>query len=186
MTLALVVALPLAGAVLIALIGGRLGARTIGAIATLFLTGSFGAAVAIAQAFAAGKTSLVAEIGPWLPVRGADLALVMDPAMVPLVLMVTGVSRSSVCTRSAISRDAARSAIRRHRSVRVRDAAHRRRVQSPPPVRGVGARRALLVSAHRALERLNPAAANAGVKAFVVNRVGTRRSWSASSCSSDW
>src|SRR5207248_2156298 len=92
MTLVLVVALPLAGAALIALFGGRLARVLVGLLGTGTLALSFGAAVALAQAFAAGKTELVADLAPWLPIRGADIALRIDPLMVPLVLMVTGIS----------------------------------------------------------------------------------------------
>jgi NADH-quinone oxidoreductase subunit L len=173
MTLALVVGLPLAGAILIAVVGGRLGPRVIGAIATSFLVLSFGAAVAIAQAFAAGKTSLVAELGPWLPIRGADLSLVVDPTTVPLVLMVTGVS-AAICLYSIgyLARDSG--AQRYFAALDLFVFAMLLIVVASNLLllfagwELVGLCSYLLIAHWR--ER--PAAANAGVKAFVVNRIG--------------
>ena len=92
MTLVLVVALPFACAAVLAMLGRRSGRRLAGAILVGSLTIAFGAALAIAQAFAAGKTVLLAELGPWLPLRGADLTLRIDPAMVPLVAAFTGIA----------------------------------------------------------------------------------------------
>jgi NADH:ubiquinone oxidoreductase subunit 5 (subunit L)/multisubunit Na+/H+ antiporter MnhA subunit len=94
LTLLLVVALPFAAAIILALspfLGRRLG-RSAGAILTAALALSFGAAVAIAQAFVAGKTSLVAEFGAWLPLRGSDLALRIDTPMVPVLVGLTAVA----------------------------------------------------------------------------------------------
>jgi NADH-quinone oxidoreductase subunit L len=91
MTLALVVAAPLAGAALLAVAGGRLGRRVTGALATLALLGSFAAAAALVTVIP-DRPVIEAPIGPWLPLPGADLALVADSAKLALALMITGVS----------------------------------------------------------------------------------------------
>ena len=91
MTLLLIVALPLAGWLLIAIAGSRF-ARLCGPIAAGSLALAFGAALAVGQAFIAGKTSLVAEIAPWIPIRGGDIALRVDPATLPLALVTTTVA----------------------------------------------------------------------------------------------
>ena len=173
MTLVLLVALPLAGALIIALFGGLMGRRTIGAIATAALTASFGAGVALAQAFAAGKTSLVAEIGPWLPIRGADITLRLDPPMVPLALMVAGVS-ALICLYSIgyLAHDGG--AQRYFAALDLFVFAMLLIVVASNLLvlfagwELVGLCSYLLIAHWR--ER--PAAAAAGVKAFVVNRVG--------------
>jgi NADH:ubiquinone oxidoreductase subunit 5 (subunit L)/multisubunit Na+/H+ antiporter MnhA subunit len=90
LTLILVVALPFLAATILALFGGRVR-RLCGAILVAGLALSLGAALAIAQAFVAGRTSLVAEIGVWLPLRGADLALRIDTPMVPVLVGLTAV-----------------------------------------------------------------------------------------------
>ncbi len=102
-TLVLTVVLPIAGAAA-AVIAGALGRpRVAGAVACGALALSFVAALAMTQAFAAGKGSLVAELGPWLPLSGADLALRLDPPMMPLVLALTGAS-ALVCAASLAAR----------------------------------------------------------------------------------
>ena len=173
MTLLLVVALPLAGAILIAIAGGRLSRSVIGFVATGALALSFGAALAIAQAFAAGKDSLLAELGPWLPIRGADLALAVNVSTLPLVLMVTGVS-TLICLYSIdyLARD-----IGAQRYFAALD------LFVFAMLLIVVASNLLLLFAGWELVGLcsylliahwreRPAAADAGVKAFVVNRVG--------------
>lgn len=173
MTLLLLLALPLAGAVVIALFGGLMGRRTIGTVATAALTASFGAGIALAQAFAAGKTSLVAEIAPWLPIRGADITLRLDPPMVPLALMVAGVS-ALICLYSIgyLSHDAG--AQRYFAALDLFVFAMLLIVASSNLLllfagwELVGLCSYLLIAHWR--ER--PAAAAAGVKAFIVNRVG--------------
>jgi NADH-quinone oxidoreductase subunit L len=92
MTLLLVVAMPLATSLVITFLGRRLGRRSAGAVLSFGLALAFGAALAIAQAFAAGRTSLDAPIGPWLPLRGADLQLVVSPPIVPLLVTLSAVS----------------------------------------------------------------------------------------------
>lgn len=92
MTLVLLVAVPLAAGAGLALGSARLGGRLAGALVTAALAFSFGIAGALAQAFAAGATSLVAEGGAWLPIRGSGLALRAEPLSVPLILLITGVA----------------------------------------------------------------------------------------------
>ena len=92
MTLLLCAALPLIAAAIIALAGDRVGRRGGVAISSAALVLAFGASVAIGQAFAAGKSSLVAELGPWLPLRGGDIALVVVPTTLPVLIATTLVS----------------------------------------------------------------------------------------------
>ena len=92
MTLALVVAAPLAGAALLALFGGYLGRRTGGALAAGAILVSFGATAAMAPVLGAHGLSIDAPIARWLPIRGADIHLVLDLTMLAVVLMITGVS----------------------------------------------------------------------------------------------
>ena len=75
MTLTLVVAIPLATAVAIALVGGRLGRRTLGIVTTAALALAFGAGASMITTLNT-RPSVEAHIGPWLPIPGADLALV--------------------------------------------------------------------------------------------------------------
>lgn len=92
MTLALMIAVPFATALLLAILGSRIG-RTASAIAGAgSLVIALGAAAAVGQAFAAGKTSLVAELGPWLPIRGATVAFAVDVRTVPLVLATLAIA----------------------------------------------------------------------------------------------
>ena len=91
MTLVLVVAIPLATAIAIALVGGRLGRRTLGIVTSLALLLSFGAAASMIATLRT-RPSLDAFIGPWLPIAGADVALVVDPAMLAVILGLTGVA----------------------------------------------------------------------------------------------
>lgn len=91
MTLVLLPALPIAGAVLIAVLGGRLGRRTTGAVGTVAIALAFGAALSMV-ASVADRPRLEAQLGPWLPLPGADLTLVLEGAGLALALMVTGVS----------------------------------------------------------------------------------------------
>jgi formate hydrogenlyase subunit 3/multisubunit Na+/H+ antiporter MnhD subunit len=91
MTLALMIVVPLATALLLVVVGSRVG-RAASAIAGAgALVIALGAASAVAQAFAVGKPSLLAELGPWLPIRGAAIAFVVDPRTVPLLLATTAV-----------------------------------------------------------------------------------------------
>lgn len=89
MTLVLITALPVVGA-LAAVPLGWAPRRAAASVATAASLLTFGAAAALAQAFAAGKDALVAEIGPWLPLRGAELALRLEASLLPLVLVIAG------------------------------------------------------------------------------------------------
>ena len=91
MTLALLPGLPIAGALFIAVLGGRLGRRTTGAVGTVAIALAFGAALSVV-ASVADRPRLEAQLGPWLPLPGADLTLVLEGAGLALALMVTGVS----------------------------------------------------------------------------------------------
>jgi len=91
MTLVLVVAIPLATAAAITLVGGRLGRRTLGIITTVALALAFGAGASMIGTLSA-RPSLEAYIGPWLPIAGADLALIVDSSMLAVTLAITGVS----------------------------------------------------------------------------------------------
>lgn len=91
MTLLLLPLLPLAGACVIALAGGRLGGRWIGAIGTAAIAIAFAVALSLVPGIA-DRPRLDASLGPWLPIPGADLSLVLEGAGLALALMVTGVS----------------------------------------------------------------------------------------------
>jgi NADH-quinone oxidoreductase subunit L len=90
-TLALVVAIPLGTAVVIALVGGRLGRLTLGILTTAALALSFGAGLSMIPSLRERPT-LEAYVAPWLPLAGADLALVVDSAMLAVALAITGVA----------------------------------------------------------------------------------------------
>jgi NADH-quinone oxidoreductase subunit L len=90
-TLALVVAIPLANAVAIALVGGRLGRRTLGIVTTIALALSFGAGASMIATLR-DRPTVDAFIAPWLPIAGADLALTVDSAMLAVALAMAGVS----------------------------------------------------------------------------------------------
>ena len=68
MTLALVVAIPLANAIAIAMFGGRLGRRTIGIGTTIALGLSFGAGASMIATLR-DRPTVEAFIAPWLPIR---------------------------------------------------------------------------------------------------------------------
>lgn len=90
MTLALVIVVPLAAGALLLVAGGRLGRAATAALGVAGPAVSFVATAAIAQAFVVGKTTLVADLGPWLPLRGSDLGLRVDPVAVPIMLATAG------------------------------------------------------------------------------------------------
>ena len=91
MTLALVVAIPVATSIAIALVGGRLGRRTLGIVTTLAMAAAFGAGLSMVATLR-DRPNLEAFIGPWLPIPGADFALVIDTSMLTVALAMTGVS----------------------------------------------------------------------------------------------
>ncbi len=91
MTLVLVVAIPLGTAIAVALVGGRLGRRTLGIVTTIAMALSFGAGLSMIAALR-DRPSLDAFVAPWLPIAGADLALVIDSSMLAVALAITGVS----------------------------------------------------------------------------------------------
>lgn len=172
MTLALLPLLPLAGALLIALAGGRLGRRTTGAIGTLSIALAFGAALSLVAAITE-RARLEASLGRWLPVPGADLGLVIEGAGLALVLMVTGVSML-IALYSIGYLPAGPGAQRYFAALDLFVAAMLLIVLAGNLVllfagwELVGLCSYLLIG-H---ERERPAAAQAAVKAFVVNRVG--------------
>ena len=89
MTLALMTAVPAATALLLVILGSRVGRGVSATLGAGALVITLGAAGAVGQAFAGGKTSLVAELGPWLPIRGAAIAFVVDPRSVWLVVAIS-------------------------------------------------------------------------------------------------
>jgi NADH-quinone oxidoreductase subunit L len=172
MTLALVVAFPLAGAVFLALAGGRLGRRMLGAIASLAILLSFGAAASMVAAMVT-RPLLEARLGTWLPVPGADFALVIDSSMLAVTLMITGVSALiAIYSIAYLAHD--RGLQRYFATIDLFVAAMLLVVLASNLVllfagwELVGLCSYLLIGHFR--ER--PAAADAAVKAFVVNRVG--------------
>lgn len=91
MTLVLVVAIPLAAAVVSAVVGGRLGRRTLMSVTTVAMALSFGAAASMVATLRE-RPSVTAFVAPWLPIPGADIALVVDSSMLAVSLAITGVS----------------------------------------------------------------------------------------------
>ncbi len=173
MTLLLVVALPLSSAALLAIVGRRLGRRSAGAILTGGLALAFAAALAIGQAFAAGKTSLVAEVWTWLPLRGADLVLRIDPTTVPLLILFTGVATlvalsalGSLAREDDVARFGAAFAMTLSGTLLVLLAANLLLLFAGWEIVAAGT---YLLVAHR---RDRPAASVAAARAFVVARVG--------------
>jgi NADH-quinone oxidoreductase subunit L len=84
--------LPLAGAAINGLLGGRMKQRAVTAIALLFPSLSFAMALAAAVAFARGEV-LTADYGAWIhlgPLH-ADFTLALDALSLAMVLIVTGV-----------------------------------------------------------------------------------------------
>lgn len=91
MTLVLVVAIPLATAAAIAIVGGSVGRRTLGIITTAAMVLSFGAGASMIATLR-DRPNIGAFIGPWLPLPGADVAFVVDSSMLAVALTITGVS----------------------------------------------------------------------------------------------
>jgi NADH-quinone oxidoreductase subunit L len=170
-TLLLTVALPLVSAFVTILFGRWLGRRLVALVAVVPLALAFGSAVAIAQAFIAGKTSLVADLGPWLPLHGADLLLRVEGPAVALLVAVTGIA-----TLIAIAGVAALEASSRRTFVALDLLVTGTCliVSTPDMIlilagaELVAAASYLLVSARSE----GPAAAGAAVRAFTVARIG--------------
>ena len=91
MTLALMTAVPAVTALLLVILGSRIGrgVSAIGGAGALVI--ALGAAGAVGQAFAAGKTSVLAELGPWLPIRGAAIAFIVDAHTVWLLVAIAAI-----------------------------------------------------------------------------------------------
>jgi NADH-quinone oxidoreductase subunit L len=91
-----ILALPLAGFVLLLWLGRRLGEPAAGWLATLMAAGSFVATV-VMFAYLLGKDaasrSVTERVFTWVPVAGlhVDVALLFDPLSVTMALFVTGV-----------------------------------------------------------------------------------------------
>ena len=172
MTLLLVVAAPLAGAAFLALVGGRLGRWSLGLIATGAMALSFGAAASMVASVPT-HPRLEARIGAWLPLPGADFALVADSSTLAISLMIAGVS-ALICLYSI--------------GYLAQDRGLQRYFATLDLF--VGAMLLIVLASNLALLfagwelvglcsyllighfRERPAAADAAVKAFVVNRVG--------------
>jgi NADH-quinone oxidoreductase subunit L len=90
-TLVLVVAIPFATAIAIALVGGRLGRRMLGIVTTIAMALSFGAGASMI-AIMRDRPTLDAFVAPWLPIAGADVALVVDSSMLAVALAILAVS----------------------------------------------------------------------------------------------
>ena len=92
MTLALLVGTPLAVALLLVVVGARMGRGPAGIVGAGAIFVAFASAAAVAQAIAGGRTEIVADLGQWLPIRGADSGLRVDPSTLPLLLAVTAIA----------------------------------------------------------------------------------------------
>ncbi|HVR88956.1 MAG TPA: NADH-quinone oxidoreductase subunit L [Candidatus Limnocylindria bacterium] len=172
MTLLVVVAAPLGGAIFLALAGGRLGRWTLGLIATGAMALSFGAAASMVGSIPT-HPRLEAHVAGWLPIPGADLALVADSSTLAISLMITGVSALiSLYSIGYLTND--RGLQRYFAALDLFVASMLLIVLASNLVllfagwELVGLCSYLLIGHFR--ER--PAAADAAVKAFVVNRVG--------------
>ena len=87
MTLVLAIVLPLAGSLAVGACA-RAPRRFVASVATAAAVLTLGAVAALAQAFAAGKEALVADLGSWLPIRGADVAFRLDASLAPVGLVL--------------------------------------------------------------------------------------------------
>ena len=92
MTVLLLIAAPLAAAVVLTIAGSR-GPRALAAtIAVAAPAFAFGAALAIAQGLSDGRDAIAVDLGSWLPLRGASIALRAEPAAVPLLITLAAVA----------------------------------------------------------------------------------------------
>ncbi len=109
MTLVLVVAVPLAAAFVILVAGGHLRRGAIGAIGAAAPAFAFGISAATLQAVATGTGAVLADLGPWLPLRGSGLVLRADAAAMPLALACTAIATLiAVVAFASVPRDGAR------------------------------------------------------------------------------
>ena len=172
MTLVLMVFVPLAVAVLLVLAGARIGRGLSAIVGAGGLVVAFATAGAVAQAFAAGKTSLVAELGPWLPIRGADPALRVDALTVPLLLATTAIAALiGVWAAASLRRDAG--AVRFFVALDLLVAALLVVLMARDLILLLAGWQLVGVAAYLLLahERHRPAAAFAAARAFVLGRV---------------
>ena len=88
----LLIALPLVGAGLLLLFGKRIGEPVAGWLASLFVIAAFGFAVVLAWPFFTGTQEPESiYLFQWIPVLGVDAALLWDPLAALMTLIVTGV-----------------------------------------------------------------------------------------------
>jgi NADH:ubiquinone oxidoreductase subunit 5 (subunit L)/multisubunit Na+/H+ antiporter MnhA subunit len=109
MTLVLVVAVPLAAAFVILVAGGRMRRGAIGTIGAAAPAFAFGISAATMQTITTGAGEVVADLGPWLPLRGSGLALRADDTTMPLVLAFTAIATLiAVAALAGVPRESAR------------------------------------------------------------------------------
>jgi NADH-quinone oxidoreductase subunit L len=172
MTLVLVVAIPLLLSVAIAIVGGRLGRRTLGILTAVAMTLSFGAGASMIATLR-DRPRLDAFVAPWLPIAGADLALVVDSSMLAVALAITGVSAliavysiAYLAHDRGLQRYFASLALLVAGTLLVVLASNLLLLLAGWELAGVAAY--LLVGHHRD----HPPAASAALKTFIVERVG--------------
>lgn len=90
MALVLAIATPAVAALLIAVAASALPRRACAVAATAATAGSF--AAALAYALTMGSAPAALRIAPWLPLRGADIVLRLEPSLALVLVAVTGVA----------------------------------------------------------------------------------------------
>ena len=132
--------------------------------------------------------ALAQSVYPWITAGTlqVDVAFRVDPLSAVMMLIVSGVGfLIHVYSVGYMAHDdELRALLHLPEPVHLRDADAGAGRQSAVAVRRLGGRRAVLVSADRLLVRQRRRNANAGKKAFIVNRIGDAASCSACSCSS--
>jgi len=89
---ALVIALPLLGALVLLLFGKRISEPGSGWLASILVIGAFGFAVVLAWPFFTGtQEPETIYLFEWIPILGIDAALLWDPLAALMTLIVTGV-----------------------------------------------------------------------------------------------
>lgn len=171
MTLLLAVVLPLAGAALVAAVD--LGRRISALVTTASVALALGASLAMLGAFAQGRTALVAELGAWLPIRGADLSLRVEPATLALLIATTAVALLAALAHaggSAAERPTRRSLVAlglvTSGVALLLTASNLILLLAAAQLAGIGS---YLLAAHR---QERAAAADAGMRVAVVGRIG--------------